>query len=669
MVIVKTANAAFHRRFRKPYAWLGAGALGVGVWSALAGGAGVAHAEGADVTSPAARSHAGGGVSAGHGHAVAQRTSAASPVDASGARPTAAVRTASQARRTAAATSAGASATWTPGSVLSIFVSNGTAAHPNAGLLVGNGFSYDATTCPTGSCNGGNGGLLGSGGNGYNGGDGGSAGWVGNGGNGGAAITVSNGGNGGAGGMFLGNGGDGGDGSAGAAAGPVQVLLNFTGTGGDFPGDDPKGSMVLNGSTLYGFTSQGGTGTDNGGVVFAFDTDTNTYTVLASFSANGSTGSQPHHGFATLDGGTLIRPLYFGGQYSNNNYNGSVFSVQANGSDPVADYVFTGSATAPTALGDGGQPHSGLLSAGSGLYYGLTAIGGTNSVGTLYSYDAATGAVTTLYAFTQNTGFDPHGQVIFDSTGTLLLGLGRQGGTGVGNSDTGGEVPGVIFSFNPTTMEYTDLYNFTSTGCSSTPSTECTPYFSDHGILTLGTGSNATTVFGMTEYGGTDNLGTVFSFSETDASTLNVLYSFQGDTDGENPFGSLVLNPIDGYLYGMTSAGGTSAGGTVFRIGQDGSGYTVLASLSSSTGIKPIDNVTFTADGTTLYGLTQEGGSGSCGTNTATGCGTLFSMSVVPVSGGNGGDGGDGALLLGRGGAGGTGGTPGGADGANGRNW
>ena len=572
----------------------------------------------------------------------------------------------SKTRRAAAVASAGASATWTPGSILSIFISNGTAAQPNAGLLAGNGFSYDATTCPTGSCRGGNGGLLGSGGNGYNGGDGGAAGWVGNGGNGGDAITVANGGNGGAGGMFLGNGGKGGDGSPGAAAGPVQVLLNFTGTAGDVPGDDPKGSMVLNGSTLYGFTSQGGTGTDDGGVIFAFDTDSNTYTVLASFSENDSSGSQPHHGFATLDGGTLIRPLYYGGQNDNSVYYGSVFSVQANGSDPVADYVFTGSPTAPTALGDGGQPHSGLLSAGNGLYYGLTAIGGTNSAGTLYSYDASTGSVTTLYAFSQETGFDPHGQVIFDSTGTLLLGLSRQGGTGVGNSDTSGEVPGVIFSFNPTTMEYTDLYNFTSTGCSSTPSNDCTPYFSDHGILTLGTGSNATNVFGMTEYGGTENLGTVFSFSETDASTLNVLHSFGGDPDGKHPSGSLVLNPIDGYLYGMTSEGGTSDGGTVFRIGQDGSGYTVLASLSSSTGNDPIDNVTFTTDGTTLYGLTQEGGSGSCGT---TGCGTLFSMSVMPVGGGNGGNGGDGALLFGRGGAGGTGGTPGGADGANGRNW
>ena len=59
-----------------------------------------------------------------------------------------------------------------------LFIGNGTAANPNAGLLVGNGFSYDAGTCTgTAACAGGRGGfLVGNGGNGWNGGSGGSAG-------------------------------------------------------------------------------------------------------------------------------------------------------------------------------------------------------------------------------------------------------------------------------------------------------------------------------------------------------------------------------------------------------------------------------------------------------------------------------------------------------------
>ena len=90
-------------------------------------------------------------------------------------------------------------------SLIGIFVRNGTAERPDAGLLFGDGFSYDATTCAAGTvCNGGNAGLFGNGGHGFNGGTGGSAGWFGNGGNGGASIDGGPGGQGGAGGLFYG---------------------------------------------------------------------------------------------------------------------------------------------------------------------------------------------------------------------------------------------------------------------------------------------------------------------------------------------------------------------------------------------------------------------------------------------------------------------------------
>ena len=63
------------RRQRTPYGWLGAGALIVGVWAALAGGVAVAHAEG-----PAADSSSGSvvrGASATAKSVVAPRTSRA----------------------------------------------------------------------------------------------------------------------------------------------------------------------------------------------------------------------------------------------------------------------------------------------------------------------------------------------------------------------------------------------------------------------------------------------------------------------------------------------------------------------------------------------------------------------------------------------------------------
>ena len=72
-----------------------------------------------------------------------------------------------------------------------IFVGDGTADNPNAGILFGNGYSYTSFegSCTSGAaCNGGNGGLIGNGGDGFNGGNGGSAGWFGTGGDGGTGV-------------------------------------------------------------------------------------------------------------------------------------------------------------------------------------------------------------------------------------------------------------------------------------------------------------------------------------------------------------------------------------------------------------------------------------------------------------------------------------------------
>ena len=57
-------------------------------------------------------------------------------------------------------------------------VGNGTAENPNAGILLGNGYSYTSYegACLSGTCNGGNSGLIGDGGNGFAGGNGGAQG-------------------------------------------------------------------------------------------------------------------------------------------------------------------------------------------------------------------------------------------------------------------------------------------------------------------------------------------------------------------------------------------------------------------------------------------------------------------------------------------------------------
>lgn len=140
--------------------------------------------------------------------------------------------------------------------VIGIFIGNGTAAHPNAGLLIGNGYSWTAQTCDQDkACNGGRAGLLlGNGGNGFGGGNGGSAGMVGNGGAGGSGLDGSPGGDGGRAGLIFGDGGAGGGGGN-----------SVSGAGGAGGSGGSAGWLALAGGGAGGAGGAGATAGGNGG--------------------------------------------------------------------------------------------------------------------------------------------------------------------------------------------------------------------------------------------------------------------------------------------------------------------------------------------------------------------------------------------------------------------
>jgi len=166
---------------------------------------------------------------------VARQTPMSS-VGVSDSHPAGVPAVASRVRRDLSGVAPTAAAGWQPGSVLRFVIGNGTADNPNAGILLGNGFSYDYPTCSQGGCNGGNGGMIGNGGDGFAGGHGGAAGWFGSGGKGGAATAVGGtGGRGGSGGLFIGDGGTGGPGGPGGGVGGdggSAGVLSVLGTGG-----------------------------------------------------------------------------------------------------------------------------------------------------------------------------------------------------------------------------------------------------------------------------------------------------------------------------------------------------------------------------------------------------------------------------------------------------
>jgi uncharacterized repeat protein (TIGR03803 family) len=119
------------------------------------------------------------------------------------------------------------------------------------------------------------------------------------------------------------------------------------------------------------------------------------------------------------------------------------------------------------------------------------------------------------------------------------------------------------------------------------------------------------TLVGSALYGTTGGLGgiggTVFKVN-TDGTAFGLLHSFGVYPDGFNPRGSLTLGPDGSTLYGTTFLGGNNGLGTIFKIGTDGSNYGRLHwFIGGSMGANPYaDGLTFSSDGSTLYGMTKD---------------------------------------------------------------
>jgi len=126
--------------------------------------------------------------------------------------------------------------------------------------------------------------------------------------------------------------------------------------------------------------------------------------------------------------------------------------------------------------------------------------------------------------------------------------------------------------------------------------------------------------YGTTTYGGTNIVGIVFRISSS--GSYKVLYTFGSSpdyNDGASPEAGLVQGG-DGNFYGTTLNGGTSGGGTVFKISPSGT----LTTLHSFSNDSPEAGLVQGSDGN-FYGTTLNGGtSTNCG---GAGCGTVFRIS------------------------------------------
>ena len=101
-----------------------------------------------------------------------------------------------------------------------------------------------------------------------------------------------------------------------------------------------------------------------------------------------------------------------------------------------------------------------------------------------------------------------------------------------------------------------------------------------------------------------------------------VLYSFEGNSDGESPVAEL-LSDSAGNLYGTTAKGGQNGLGTVFRLSPD-EPENVLFSFGGRSGDGPNGGPVADADGN-LYGTTGLGGK-KCANEQPRGCGIVFKL-------------------------------------------
>ena len=137
-------------------------------------------------------------------------------------------------------------------------------------------------------------------------------------------------------------------------------------------------------------------------------------------------------------------------------------------------------------------------------------------------------------------------------------------------------------------------------------------------------------LYGTTTFGGPAGAGTIFELTPTGGGgwSEHVLYNLGSLAAGIYPYAGVIFDK-NGNLYGTTSTGGTSSGGTVFTLTPSGGGgwtKTVLHNFGSGTdGATPYSGLIFDAAGN-LYGTTSAGGA-------YTSFGTIFEL--TPGQGGS----------------------------------
>jgi uncharacterized repeat protein (TIGR03803 family) len=332
---------------------------------------------------------------------------------------------------------------------------------------------------------------------------------------------------------------------------------------------------------LYGVGARGGI--YNKGVIFRVNPVGLEYVTLRHFGSGQADGELPIGGVTEGSDGALYGTTYWGGTAGA----GTIFRVSRDGNGYAVLLNFGGTNS------PGRNPQGRLILGTDGFFYGTTANGGTNNSGTLFRLTRSGTSMLVLHHFgAGGDGRTPTDGVV-EGPGAMLYGVTTRGGAGDG---------GTIYKINSDGRGYAVIHQFE-------------PSISDgfRPWSGLAGSPGGATLFGTTRGGGMAGAGVIFRLELTNDS-FALLHSFgQNKNEERFPEGGLMLGS-GGFLVGTTREGNSGKAGTVFRLRQDGTGYEILHGFDASCreGTRPEVGVVETGGG--LYGITSQGGNSGRGT-------------------------------------------------------
>jgi uncharacterized repeat protein (TIGR03803 family) len=221
------------------------------------------------------------------------------------------------------------------------------------------------------------------------------------------------------------------------------------------------------------------------------------------------------------------------------------------GPQPISDQTLTGtkySGLVGKEIKKYGFRLGELLAANNGHIYGTAPIGGTNSQGYIYRFDATSpAAIVAVYSFAKATGHYPQGQLMQGQDG-YLYGVTKRGG----RYDYG-----VIYKVKTDGTGYQTLHHFDKSG----------GMYPDRGLVQDASGN----LYGMTYAGGTHNLGVVYKI-RPDGGGFVRLHSFSVKQQFDSPIDQSLLVDSDGFLYGLAP----QSQSIIFRIKNDGTLFKII---------------------------------------------------------------------------------------------